>query len=340
MTYANDLKIYGKKIKLLIVDDEESIRELLKKLLIDFFYKIDTACDGADAIEKYKNNKYDLVITDYEMPNKNGVDFAKEIKSMNRNQIIVVISAYFGEFVVDFLNMGVSSFIKKPLDLESFMLTLLTHCENIIFKRELDRVRLNKNIQKENILYSKSPVKSIAVEIAKSNNTKEKEIKPTVKKYSEDRYLIDKISKNINEDINISEDISEDISELNSDFEDLIGSILLYGMIESHVESLSEILNKYYTTLYLLDIENMGFLLKDFADSLYDVDINNINKDSVIEMIEFLYDDIIEYFNNIFTSNRIQNIDYLIDSMRSSLYQIKIELKIENIKEDDDIELF
>jgi hypothetical protein len=138
------------------------------------------------------------------------------------------------------------------------------------------------------------------------------------------------------------ENMVEDINELNCDFGDIIDSSLLYGIKESYFRSLKEILNKYYTVLDLLDIQKMGILLKDFGDSLCNVDINNINKDSAIEIIEFLYDDIINFFNNIFISCNTKNINYLTDSMRSSLYQIQIELKIKNNhnKKEEYIDLF
>jgi CheY-like chemotaxis protein len=331
MTYINELKIYGKKIKVLIVDDDENIRRDLKELLIHFFCKVDVACDGEEAIKKYKNNKYCIVITDYDMPNKNGIDFAKEIKLINRNQIIIVMSAHFGGFIVEFIDIGISSFIKKPIDIESFMLTLLTHCENIIFKRELDRIKLNKNIQKENISSIKSPIKSIVIDIAKNTNINTTIEEKSIKNNDKESLISDGMWENM----------AEDISELNGDFEDLIDSILLYGIKGSHLESLNIILYKYYTSLHLLDIEDMGFLLKDFADSLPSVNIDDINEDSVVEMIEFLCHDIIDYFNNIFISNSTQDINYLTDSMRSSLYQMKIELRIEKQKEEDhDIDLF
>ena len=66
--------------KILLVDDEIEITEINKKYLEQGGYDIDVASDGREALEKYKRNKYSLIITDIMMPNMDGYDLISEIQ--------------------------------------------------------------------------------------------------------------------------------------------------------------------------------------------------------------------------------------------------------------------
>lgn len=131
----------SKKLKVLYVEDDLILQNKSKILFNNFFKRIDVANDGAEALEKYlaykkaKNMFYDLIITDIKMPHLDGVSLVKKIFEYNRDQRIIVTSAYSEkEDLIDFINLGVTKFIQKPFTAkqitETLADTLISHLKN------------------------------------------------------------------------------------------------------------------------------------------------------------------------------------------------------------------
>lgn len=113
----------GKSLKVLFVEDNESVRMQLLKLLENFFENIEIETDGISAYENYikyykKNGiNYDLVITDLSMPKLNGMELSKKIIEHNKNQIIIVISAQTkSKKLLELMEIGIYQFLQKPVD--------------------------------------------------------------------------------------------------------------------------------------------------------------------------------------------------------------------------------
>jgi two-component system, response regulator, stage 0 sporulation protein F len=104
-----------KTIKLLIVDDEENIRILFKEELEDEGYEVDMAANGYEALEKFKKGTYDLIILDIKMPGMDGIQVLNEIKNINKDQPVVLCSAY-GEFKADFSSWVSDEYVVKSAD--------------------------------------------------------------------------------------------------------------------------------------------------------------------------------------------------------------------------------
>ncbi|MFX1277254.1 MAG: response regulator [Promethearchaeota archaeon] len=114
-------------IDLFIVDDNIFIMKLYLEFLKNAqFNVIDSAVDGREAVSKYKKSavRPDIVIMDYNMPFKNGIDAAKEILQINKNAKIVIVSADY-RVKEEALSSGVLDFIEKPFDLNEFNQKLL-----------------------------------------------------------------------------------------------------------------------------------------------------------------------------------------------------------------------
>ncbi len=77
--------------KVLVVDDEEVIRQFLRTLLLKWGYEVEEAADGVEALEQLAKDNYDLLICDILMPNKNGWEVLKEMKSNPKTKEIPVI---------------------------------------------------------------------------------------------------------------------------------------------------------------------------------------------------------------------------------------------------------
>ncbi|NOZ47636.1 MAG: response regulator [Chlorobi bacterium] len=76
---------------ILIVDDSESIREVVSFTLENAGNNIDKAIDGVDALKFLEKNNYDLIITDLHMPNMDGIDLIKEVRKMEKHKFIPIL---------------------------------------------------------------------------------------------------------------------------------------------------------------------------------------------------------------------------------------------------------
>ncbi len=101
-------------MRILVVDDEELIRNVIKEYLKMENYIIDEAEDGEDAVNKAKQNDYDLVIMDIMMPKKDGYQACKEIKQ-NKNIPFIMLSARGEEYdkLIGF-ELGIDDYVTKP----------------------------------------------------------------------------------------------------------------------------------------------------------------------------------------------------------------------------------
>ena len=102
--------------KILLVDDAQFMREMIKKILVDKGYTdVHQAVDGADGVAKFNELTPDLVLMDITMPNMDGLEALKTIKSQHAGATIVMCSAMGQEaMVMDAIKSGAKDFIVKP----------------------------------------------------------------------------------------------------------------------------------------------------------------------------------------------------------------------------------
>lgn len=143
------------RAKLLIVEDESSFREMLKEIFsYEELYKIDTASNGAEGLEKYLKEKHDLILTDVMMNALTGIEMAEKIIEINPNQKIFFVSSWsskkqmFDKFEKEFTE-GNFQFIDKPFDLGDFQNRVFLFMEDklsgVVF-HVLDRPALKRAI--------------------------------------------------------------------------------------------------------------------------------------------------------------------------------------------------
>ncbi len=106
----------GLTASILVVDDEENAREGLSKILSKEGYRVETAANGKEAIDTLRRQRYDLIITDMRMPLMDGFEVLREIKKMDENIGVIMITAYGEvESYLEAMNMGVFEYINKPV---------------------------------------------------------------------------------------------------------------------------------------------------------------------------------------------------------------------------------
>ena len=113
----------NKKKSVLIVEDDENIRDFLREVLED--YVISMASDGDEAIEKIKDNKFDLVITDLRMPTVPGEEVVRFIHNHQPATKVIVISGYSSRYAVNqSVSNGASAFLSKPFSIKELIQTV------------------------------------------------------------------------------------------------------------------------------------------------------------------------------------------------------------------------
>lgn len=169
------LNKYGKEICILYVEDNDEVRSSTLEMLRRTFDNVIECYDGSDGLDKYKqySETIDLVVTDINMPNMNGIEMISEIKKINPNQQVLVVSAYGeSDYFTKTIKLGIDGYLLKPTITEQFLEALSTSVEKIRLKKE--------NINYQNVLESKNnQLKELNdfLEIKVKNRTQELEEK-------------------------------------------------------------------------------------------------------------------------------------------------------------------
>ena len=112
-------------MKILIIDDERSIRNSLKEILEMEDYKVDTAENGSDGCEKAEKEKYDAIFCDIKMPGMDGIEVLSKLIEDGVETPIVMISGHADiNTAVECIKKGAFDFIEKPLDLNRILITI------------------------------------------------------------------------------------------------------------------------------------------------------------------------------------------------------------------------
>ncbi|MDZ7692199.1 MAG: response regulator [Balneolaceae bacterium] len=161
------------KGSILIADDEKEIRETLSIVLQDEGFACDTASNGAEAIEKIREGRYDIVITDLKMPQADGIEVIQKTKQLSSETLTVIITAHATvETAVEALRKGASDYILKPIDFDEVIIriqNLLDHKELLQENRYL-REQIDRKFNFNHIIGESDPMKRIYEMIKRVSN--------------------------------------------------------------------------------------------------------------------------------------------------------------------------
>ncbi|NWG04596.1 MAG: response regulator [Syntrophaceae bacterium] len=122
---SKNLKTEHSKYTILVVDDEQLIRDLIASFLAKLGHTCITATDGVDALNQLKEKKVDAVITDIKMPNMDGIMLTGELSSQYSDLPVMVMTAFDEEYSAGIaISIGAREFIKKPFSLDEFAIRL------------------------------------------------------------------------------------------------------------------------------------------------------------------------------------------------------------------------
>ncbi|MDB2562960.1 response regulator transcription factor [Sulfurimonas sp.] len=157
MKKPSEIKNYTSTLSILFAEDHEELRINTSAILKSIFKTVDTCVNGQDALTQYLKYKqengshYDIVLTDIQMPQMDGIELTENIYRKNPNQAIIVLSAYDDKsYLLQLINLGIEQFIQKPIDYQELLNAFLNvskkvHNKSIVKTKNLD-IQLSENI--------------------------------------------------------------------------------------------------------------------------------------------------------------------------------------------------
>ena len=128
--------------RILVVDDEDMVREVLVEFLITQGYQVETASGGLEALDLIEANSYDLVLTDIKMPDKDGIAVLEGVRKKFTNTAVILMTGHSElDTAIEALRMGAYDYISKPFNFDSLQVSVDRALEKV------NLIRLNREYQ-------------------------------------------------------------------------------------------------------------------------------------------------------------------------------------------------
>lgn len=150
--------------KILVVDDEEIIRDSISYILESEGYEVDKAENGKVAYEKIKEKHFDLVITDIEMPAMKGTELLEKIKTLDPQTAVIIITAFGSlDTAITALRNGASDYILKPVEFDELLIKVkrLFEIKDLLIENKVLREEINRKYDFENIVGKSPAIKKV-----------------------------------------------------------------------------------------------------------------------------------------------------------------------------------
>ena len=159
--------------KILVVDDDQGMREFLEIMLSREGYRVSTASDAGKALNRCRKETFDLIITDLKMPKMDGIGFLKEVKELSPETMVILITAYAsGETAVTAMKEGAYDYIEKDFAIEDL---------NRIVRNALAK----KGVNRDDALFLKEVGEALGFEKMVGNSREMVKVYATIKKVAD-----------------------------------------------------------------------------------------------------------------------------------------------------------
>lgn len=133
--------------KILIVDDDMELRDHLAEVLRGDGYQTNNASSAKEAYEKLSSEEFDIVLLDYMMPKKSGIDALIEIRGLRPKAKVVMITAFASiENAIEAIKKGASDYISKPFKIEHLLLTIRRVLEESKFEEGIKKLDIDRTL--------------------------------------------------------------------------------------------------------------------------------------------------------------------------------------------------
>jgi len=187
------------KTHILVVDDDDRIRELIREYLIEKNFTVSSASDAAKAKIKLSFFKYDLIVLDVMMPGQNGFELTKEIKKKNNTPIILLTAKGEVESRIEGLELGADDYLGKPFEPKELLLRIknITNKNNkidlnikhFVGDAQIDLNKMNITLAKKNKKINISEKKILLEMLANPGKSYSREVIGKISGISQERSI-------------------------------------------------------------------------------------------------------------------------------------------------------
>lgn len=163
------------KIKILVVDDEVSIREFLEIMLTREGFEVTAVDSPKKALQLLSSSSYKVVVTDIAMPEMNGIDLLTQIKQINYETAVIIMTAFGStESAVEAMKLGANDYLTKPFQISEMKLAIQSALNSLALEKENRQLRseLGKTFSLENIIGNSPAMQSVFDLIKRVSQTK------------------------------------------------------------------------------------------------------------------------------------------------------------------------
>lgn len=155
----------NRRLRILVADDETSIRDGVVRLLSEEGYRASAAATGIEALSKIEKELFDVIILDLKMPKMNGLEVLKRLKAHNPDAVVLMMTAYpTVKTAVEAIKLGAYDYLPKPFSMEQFKVFLARAVERRLYQLENERLRHQLATQMEQeFVFGESPAISNAL---------------------------------------------------------------------------------------------------------------------------------------------------------------------------------
>jgi len=150
--------------RVLIIEDEENQRKLLCRILTKEGYHVEDASDGSEAVKKFKQGDFDMVLLDQRLPDTNGIDVLVQIRSINPIIPVILVTAFANvRDAVNAMKQGAFHYLTKPVDTDELLLVMKNAWATLTLKRENEELRgtLREKYNYTKIIYASGAMEEI-----------------------------------------------------------------------------------------------------------------------------------------------------------------------------------
>jgi len=275
---TDDTIYFTKNLNILYAEDDLDLQSQTKDFFQILFKSVCVVNNGEEALQKYKEKHFDIVISDIKMPVMDGVELTKKIKEINPSQCIIITSAYNDtDYLLTFINLNIRQFIQKPINIENMIETLYYSAKNIVNENMVEKYRVeleenNKELSSKNselqslvrildnkllqIAQETNSHESLSINLAKFNSSDLNELKEIEVDISGAAVLIS-LSKNLSiSNIQVLGDMFLSYSKILTHNKE-------YSSLYTNIAKLGEALNNAPEN-FIKRVEDISILLESF----------------------------------------------------------------------------
>lgn len=312
MSLVKQLRTEAEHLTILVVEDDPILNEELMELLAMFFKDVFSAKNGLEGFEKFQELQPDIILSDITMPKMNGVELSSNIRKIDKEQPIVILSGHRElHFLNQLIEIGVTNFIPKPYELQELLYKLVDVSSQLNIRKKLAQAQIEATNGFGDLgdLFSEEELD----EIAGYDHISRPHLKTNL--HNDDTVF----------DVGSTESNIEELKELNEYFGACV-HFYVNDLSQDALHDISSILNNLYNILSKLAMcSKICDAIHSLAIFLEELDFDKLSEKqkTKLKILSFFYSDVSRFINTVFIFKENVDIEYLENSLIQSIVHIK-----------------